>query len=359
MSGRTGERLPNRRRFLQLGATTAAALGLAATPTGQAILGDSLERILPFTRPIFEGTPLEIITPENNFRSCKAYQNKFTYTAESFSSRLVVGFGDSNMYGDHVWPPPNSREKPTSVLTHLKDLVQLGYGAQWEPLNLAIPGYTTAQVKDIILEPQNIKQVRSSKRPWDILVNAGGNNFRTIMDNPARAALMQELSRQPLNPEALVNAPMLKEIALDLHWAIQQFGAEFYELLITVADHYVAKPAKDKSPNEHPHIGVITASDFSKAPQVHSSLIEEQVYHYNMQHRLVRALTRDLSTHLNDKMTWAMDQFSQKRPDVRLVAIDTWDLEQEHFGKDQHWNDPGKLAIAEKILRQAEIRKVA
>lgn len=337
-----------RRRMLALaagGLISAASYPIfTQTPLGAEVV----RTLLIGARPIFEGTPLEILTPANTFASSQAYRNQSQYTERSLRSNLVVGFGDSNMWGDHVWPPKTA---PTSVLSYLQDLVHEEYGAEWAAKNLAVPGYNTEQVKtELVLGKQNIDSVLNSRTGWDIFLNAGGNDFKDILDSPHRAAIIQKLSSDPVSFEAMQNAPELKSIAEDLYKLIQSFGTRFNDLLTTVADTYLKNPSSKGPKNNLQHITVITAPDFSKTTRVDSSQIGEVVYEYQMQHPLVQKLTQDISIHLNDQMAMAMNQFMMTHPEIPILAINTFDFDNSHFGADQHWNEKGKKTIAERYL---------
>lgn len=339
----------SRRRMLWTATGTLAAIGLAAAAEQPAQVGNFLTYLAKQSaQPIFEGTPLEILTPENNFEACQAFRNTFNYTERRLRSNVIAGFGDSNLWGDHEWPPTST---PTSVLSFIEKMVKQEYGASWKTLNFAIPGYTTDKVKtELVLGQSNIDEVLKSRLGWDILLNTGGNDFKSVMETPARAALVEELSRQPISINSLKHAPQLKEIAEDLYRVIQRFGISFHDLLTTVAATYGSDNSRRESRGKLQHIAVISAPDFSEPPKVDSSEIDGNVYHYQMQHPLVKTLTQYVSIHLNDQMASAMNRFMQEQPHIPVVALNIFDLDSTHFGPDQHWNDPGKQAIAGKYL---------
>lgn len=368
----SGQRMSRRHagRIISQLATVAA---FSLTPLGRAVVGSSFEAASPLltqaanspigqatiktgldaARALFTGTPLEMLIPENNFATSPAFWNPPLYTQRDLSANLVVGFGDSNMWGTTEWSP---KEPPTTILTYLETLARERYRASWRTLNLSRPGYTTDQVRELeVLAPENIQRVTSTETGIDIIVNAGGNDFRKVMDHPARAHLIQELSRQNFSLETIRNSPLFLEIAQEVYGVLQNFGSSFYELLTSIHDSYGLKQSPYGSPSKLRHMTVITAADFSKVNAVNSAVLEGQVYQYEMRYGWAQAITASISIGMSDQMANAMNRFMAERPYVRLVGINTFDFPREYYEDDQHWNDEGKREIARRYLEKSRI----
>src|SRR3989344_9028483 len=109
---------------------------------GFGLLGASVGLQTPaVAKRIARSAPFRIITPENSFGACDAFSNSFKYTHEQLKNNIVIGRGDSNMWGGKDKEP-----KPTSYLGYLGEAAQRKWDVNWRIINHGTPGWDTKYV---------------------------------------------------------------------------------------------------------------------------------------------------------------------------------------------------------------------
>src|SRR4051812_35039812 len=98
-----------------------------------------------------ESTPARIVLSKNEYSRTDAFNNRIIYNPNAIKQNLILGIGDSNMWGSpHKGP---GVDVPESYLSSLKDKVKTEWGYDWRITNWGTPGWPTEKVIEQMESP--------------------------------------------------------------------------------------------------------------------------------------------------------------------------------------------------------------